>query len=280
MFKKITSVLGTITLICFSFYYTDSAVELIRKTDPIMKQIIDYSNDYGNTSLNSVLVNNNIIPGVKGTAVDIDESYNKMKRLGKFDKSLIVFEEVLPESSILNNYDNYIISGNKQNSNVSFVFTAKDGSYMEEILNILNSKNVKATFFVGKDFFDNSTDLVRLMLTYGHDVEFLDSDYGVSRIKKYNSIKRSLSNDSFGYCYTILKNESLLNNCKSQKLYTIIPSIITEKFPYNDVKNSLENGSIISFENNQATVRELSSIINYIRQKGKNIIILEKLLEE
>ena len=41
MLKKVTSILGTISLICFSFYYTDSAIDVIKKTDPIMQQIIE-----------------------------------------------------------------------------------------------------------------------------------------------------------------------------------------------------------------------------------------------
>ncbi len=280
MFKKVTSILGTFTLICFSFYYTDSAIDLVRKTDPIMKEIIDYSNNYGSTSVESTLVNNNIIPGLKGTAVDIDASYNSMKRLGKFDKSLLVFEEVLPTVSLSNNYDNYIISGNKEKNNVSLLFTAFDSSYIEEITNILNNKNVKATFFISSNFFDNSTDLVKTLLVSGHEIELLDDNYDISKIKKYNTIKKSFSKDSLSYCYTTIKKENLLESCKSQKLHTIIPSMTTTNFPYSDIKNSLENGLIISLPNNKNTVRELSAIINYIRQKGKNITILEKLLEE
>ena len=38
--------------------------------------------------------------------------------------------------------------------------------------------------------------------------------------------------------------------------------------------------TIIVLENNKNTVRELSTIINYIEQKGIKIVSLEKLLEE
>ena len=37
---------------------------------------------------------------------------------------------------------------------------------------------------------------------------------------------------------------------------------------------------VYSLKNNKNTARELSSIINYILQKGKKIVTLEKLLEE
>ena len=81
MLKKISGMIGTMALIMFSFYYTDRAIDIVRKTDPIMKEIVEYSNNYGNTSIDSILVNNNIIPGTKGNAVNIDESYIKMKKL-------------------------------------------------------------------------------------------------------------------------------------------------------------------------------------------------------
>lgn len=105
-----------------------------------MKEIVEYSNNYGNTSIDSILVNNNIIPGTKGNAVNIDESYIKMKKLGYFDKNLIVFEEVLPVHSIKNNFDNYIISGNQDKNMTSIIFNIEDVSYIEEILKTINRK--------------------------------------------------------------------------------------------------------------------------------------------
>lgn len=280
MYKKIFSILGTFSIICFSFYYTDTAIDIIRKTDPIMKEIVEYSNAYGNTSVDSILVNNNIIPGIRGNIVDLDESYNNMKRLGKFDKSLIVFEEVFPANSLVANYDYYIISGNTSTNNVSIVFIIDDTSYVEDIIKILNKKNVVATFFVGDDIFDDSLDLIKLILNSGHDVELKDDDYDVSDIKKYNAIKKMISGKGLEYCYSEYKNSLLLDNCKKEKLYTIIPSIATKNYLYNDVKNNLKNGSIIAIENNSNSLRELSSAINYIFQKGKMIVSLEKMLQE
>lgn len=278
--KKMFSIIGTISLICFSFYYTDSAVDIIRKTDPIMKEIEEYSNNFGNTSIDSILVNNNIIPGIKGNIVDIDKSYNNMKRLGKFDKSLIVFEEVLPTNTITDNYDNYIIAGNATKSNVSIVVLMEDSSYIEEIIKILSQKNAIATFFVTSELLDDSDDLVSLILASGNKLELLDPIYEVKDVKKINLKKKLLSNESLNYCLTFTKNSSLLNNCKDNKLHTIIPTIYDENYPYTEVKNNLKNGSIIAFKNNQNTLRELNIIINYINQKGKKIILLEKLLEE
>ena len=59
MIKKIASILGTVSLICFSFYYTDSAIDVIRKSDPIMKEIVEYSNNYEDSVIESKKINNN-----------------------------------------------------------------------------------------------------------------------------------------------------------------------------------------------------------------------------
>ncbi len=280
MLKKISGMIGTMALIMFSFYYTDRAIDIVRKTDPIMKEIVEYSNNYGNTSIDSILVNNNIIPGTKGNAVNIDESYIKMKKLGYFDKNLIVFEEVLPVHSIKNNFDNYIISGNQDKNMTSIIFNIEDVSYIEEILKTINRKNITATFFLPIEIFDNSSDLIKLIMGYGHEVELIDSKYNRNTVNRASSIKKIVAKGTLNFCLVDSENETILKNCKEEKLHTIIPTIKSEKYPYSEVKNNLKNGSIIVLENNKNTVRELSAIINYIEQKGIKIVSLEKLLEE
>ena len=63
-------------------------------------------------------------------------------------------------------------------------------------------------------------------------------------------------------------------------MYTIIPSINAVKFPYDEVKKNLESGSIIRLNNNLYTLKELKYIINYINQKGIDIVTLDELLKE
>lgn len=280
MLKKISGMVGTMALIMFSFYYTDRAIDIVRRTDPIMKEIVEYSNNYGNTSIDSILVDNNIIPGTKGNIVNIDESYIKMKKLGYFDKNLIVFKEALPMHSIENNYDNYIISGNQDKNMISIIFNIEDVSYIEEILKTVNRKDIEVTFFLPIEIFDNSSDLIKLIMGYGHEIELIDSKYNRNTVNRASSIKKIVAKGALNFCLINSEDEKILKNCKEEKLHTIIPTIKTEKYPYSEVKNNLKNGSIILLKNNKSTVRELATIINYIEQKGIKIVSLEKLLEE
>lgn len=278
MMKKFFSFMGALALICFSFYYTDSAVEIVKRNDPIMKEITEVAKDYEESSQDAILINNNIIPGVSGVKVDIDRSYEKMKQYGSFDAGLLVFEEVTPTISTSNTYDKFIIKGNSSKQGISLIFKMNNTSYIDEILNILKEKDVKANFMITEDILSGDIDVVEKIYLNGHSIELLSSDY--ANIKKANKILKSLTDNKAKYCYSEEEDKDIIEVCEKNKMHSIIPTIITSNFPYNDIKNNVTSGSMISLTNNIGTVRELSSIINYLNQKGYKILLLEDLLDE
>lgn len=280
MFKRNLNIIFSLILITFSFYYTNKIVTISRQNDPIMLEIMKYSESVKDTKVEALLENNNIIPGIKGEKIDIEKSYSNMKKVGKFDKSLISFEETKPVISLENNYENYIISGNKTKNNVSIVVELSDTSYVEELLTILNKKNVQATFFIDKELYDSSIDLIKLIKSFGNDVELSSQNYSIYEVNKYNSIIKLISDDRLEFCINKDRDNDLLNNCISSKLYTIIPSFEASNYLYNSVKHNLENGSIILIKNNKPILNELSATINYIHQKGKKIVLLKNLILE
>jgi len=280
MLNKFLTVLGVGVLICFSFYYTDSAVNIAIRNDPIMKEIINVSLSYEKGAVDAVLLENNIIPGVCGEVIDIDKSYENMKRYGEFNSSLLVLKEVLPSVSVVNAYDKYIISGNSEKMNVSIIIKFLNTNYLEDIVEILKTKNIKANFFLDEKIFKENDELLRLIFLSGNDIDLYSNEYTSLNIGTNNRILSSVNMKNLKYCYTEYENDLLLDTCSNEKLYTIKPSIITDKTPYMDIKKGLESGSIIAFNNNSSVVRELNSIINYIMQKGYKVVLLEELLKE
>lgn len=280
MFKKFFSIVGVMGLICFSFYYTHLATVVVKNNDPIMKKIINVSKTYTQKPVNATLSNNSIIPGVSGLEVDLDKSYESMKKYGSFNEDLVVLKSVTPLVSVSNIYDKYITRGNDRNNNVALVIIIDDYSYVENIVQVLDSKQIKATFFIDKDIILDSPDLVKLINSSSHDVELKSSDYNIDGIRKASRELSNITNKDMKFCYSEKENLTILTNCSSRKLYTIVPNIPTSNFPYNDVKTKLENGSIITLKNNTHTLRELKYIINYINQKGYKIVTLEKLIKE
>lgn len=276
MHIKPLNIFISILFVLFSFFYTNKIINYFRSKDPIMIEIKKYDELYLDTKKESIIENNSIIPGIDGMIVDIDKSYKNMKKTGKFDKNLLVFKESTPEIKI--NYNNYIISLNKTQNNVSLLFELKDTSYIDNILSILNNKNIKVTFFVPKDLFDNNIDSLKKITRYGHDIELLSNNYSIYEVNKYNSTLKLISNDILSFCLNINKNDELLKKCESSKLYSITPSINYNNNIYLNIKKYLEDGSIILLKNNKKTIDELSSTLNYIKQKGKNIILIKNII--
>ena len=246
--KKIISIFLSLFLVLFSFFYTNKIVNIFKDKDPIMIEIKTYED------------------------IDVDKSYQIMKKTGKFDKNLLVFKET-ENNNIKINYDDYISQLNSNKKEISIIFILKDVDYLMNTLNILKKKDVKVTFFVSKEIFDNYFSSIKSIINDGHEVELLSDIYSVYEVNKYNSMINLISKEKLRFCINIDKNESLLNACKTSKLYTIVPTIKNNTYLY--IKNNLRNGSIIAFNNN----KQLSVTINYILQKGKIPILLKNILD-
>ena len=73
MKKKLYSIIISILLIIFSTFYTNRIVDYFRNKDQIMKEIVNYYNEYGDTKIESIFesIDNTIIPGISGKKVNI-----------------------------------------------------------------------------------------------------------------------------------------------------------------------------------------------------------------
>ena len=133
--KKIINIFISCFLVLFSFFYTNKIINLSKDRDPIMIEIKTYEN------------------------IDVDKSYQIMKKTGRFDKNLLVFKETVQERKIKNNYDDYISLLDEEKNEISILFILEKIDNILNIFSILDEKNVKATFFLSRDIFDNYFDL-------------------------------------------------------------------------------------------------------------------------
>lgn len=282
MIKKYTSYLGVLMLACFSFYYTDKAVDIVKKNDPIMKSILANSNNYYVDPMSAIINQDEIIVGMNGRKVNIEESYNKMKKVNNYNESMLVFDEVIPEISLLNEFDKYVIGGNSFKNQVALVFKVNDSNYIDSVNNILLDKNIVATFFMDGNFVENNMNTVLEFVSNGYQIENLgyDGKYSIERFGWTNNMISALTNSDTKFCYTDYKSSEVLDLCSNYKMYTVKPSISVNSYPFTTVKSELESGSIISFNLNEQTLKELPSIISYIKQKGYDIVTLNQLISE
>ena len=260
----------------FSFYYTNKIIDFLREKDPIMKNIKKTDSKYRIDSIDALIVGNNIIPGKVGKEIDYKKSFSKMKQYGAYNEILTVLKNVKPVISIDNNYDKYIISGNKEKRSISLVFKVYKDTDINTVLSILDKNKVSANFFIDGTFLENNIILLKSMKK--HELNILSYN---------NELDKSLFETSISYLENIIEKdvnyclgEEVLKLCSKLKLHTIKPSLVIDNNLYREVKNNIDNCMIISIEINHYNLKELSSTIDYIKGKGYKIVLLSDLLKE
>lgn len=280
--KKTFEIIGLISLICFSFLYTEKITTVIEENDDILNEIEIVASQYKIKPINAIVSNNNVIPGIFGKEVDIKQSYKKMKKINNFNSNLLVYKEIEPDVSVKEMYDKYIVSGNMQKKEVSLLFLIEKNDNIDEVINILKKYEISSTFYIDGNWFENNNEKIIDLINEGFLIGNLGYNYkyNVSGISWMNTIVTKIGKQKNTYCYTEIDNEDLLNICKNNQSYTIKPNIITNINPLIEIKKDLKNGSIITLKINKTTIEQLPLIIEYINSKDLKIVNLEELLNE
>ena len=173
--------------------------------------------------------------------------------------------------------DKYIISGNKSKRSISLIFKVDDNIY--NIINLLDKNNIKATFFINNNYLEDNSDMIIDLINNDHIIGNLGNnlDYSDSSFGWMDTIIKSLTNQKRGYSYYTNKVND--KYCIDYKNYIIKPIEINDNFLY-EVKKNLSNGVMLSFNINNKLIKELDSIISFIKSKGYNIVNIDVLLNE
>ena len=270
---KFIKLLGLICLICFTFFYTEKIIDVSTSQDEIMIQLKEIESNYKIEPINATIQNDTIIPGNVGKYLDIENSYKQMKKIGYFEESLISYKKIYPEISIYNNYDKYIISGNKSSKKVSLIYILNNKKTLDNILNIIKNKNIPISFFIDSSFLNNNINILTILQNYETYNYGNNGIYTQDNLIITNNIINNKTSSNSIFCLFLTKNKESLSNCANTKMSSIIPSITGN---YNNIKNNIENGSIILINNTQ----ELSNIIDHIKSKGYIISPLKDIIKE
>lgn len=278
--KKLVSPIIILLLLMISFYYTDKSISVLKNADPIMKEIKKTDKKYKVNPIDAQIIGENIISGKNGKSINYEESYNKMKRYGTYNESLTSLKDVKPMVSISDNYDKYIVSGNKKNRNISLIFKLTDNENIKNILSILNNKNVEATFFLDGTYIEKNLSTIKSITDHELEILSYDDKFEETFIKTSISYLNSITGKSAKYCYSEEKNEEILNVCKKLKLHTVKPTLVLNKDIFHEIKTNLSNSIIISLEINNYIEKELPTTIDFLKEKGYKLVSLDEVLKE
>lgn len=280
--KKIFEVIGLISLVCFSFFYTEKISTVIRGNDDLLKQIEEIEEQYKIEAIDAIIDGNTIIPGVSGSQIDVKSSYKKMKKVNTFNSNLLVYEDIKPKVSVNGVYDKYIISGNKNKKEVSLLFLVENRTDIDKVITTLKKYDIKATFYVDGNWFEQNNEKITSLIEDGNVIGNLgyNYQYNTSGISWMNAIVTKIGNQNATYCYVEAENEETLNICNNNRSYTIKPNLVVDKNPLITIKKNITNGSIISLKINDQLNSELPLIVEYIHSKDLKMVTLADLLDE
>lgn len=278
--KKIFQFIGLFTLICFSFFYTEKVVTVLNEQDPIMVEIENKKDNYYVEPIDAIIKDNTIIPGIMGHKVNINKTYNNMKKIGFFSEKNFIYNDIKPSISINNNYDKYIIKGNNKKNSISLLFIIKEDKYLEDLIDIAKNKNITINLFMTTDYLNNNISKL-YKLTHSEIYNYgSNGTYQKDLIILGNNIINRNTKNTSSYCLTKEMFSNTLNICSKSKMHTIYPNKIINNNFYSNIKNDINSGDIILFELNKNMLEELNTITDFIKKKGINIVGLKELLSE
>jgi hypothetical protein len=283
MFEKVLKGLGLLCLFVFSFFYTEKVATVVKNQDPIMVKINEYSNTYNIEPANAIIYNNDLIPGLNGCIVDTNRSYYNMKRNGYYNVNMIEYKEIKPDFSVNNVYDKYIIKGNKEANEVALLFKINSTSNITDIISYLKEKKIKVSFFLDGTWIENNKDLVSNIVKSNHEIYNLgyDNKYDKNYIEWTNNLIEAVSHNKSNYCLILKEDNDILNLCSKYHMHTIKSDLlINSSHNFNNIKNNIMKGSIITFDTNSTTITELNNTILYLNKKGFLYNTLSKHLSE
>lgn len=256
--KNFYKYFGIVAIMLFSFYYTEKIALFMRQKDPIYETISDVKENQDTTSVNAIIEDDYITPGINGLSINVSKSFQKMKSFGAFNKYYLIFDQVKPNVSLENNKDKIITKGNKLKKAVSLILTTTD----TDISQYCQENKIKTSVLINQDTFKR--DSVH---------EQINDD-----TKQYNETERLLNsiNQNKNICLVNNYNEEL---CKKNKKYLVKPTLELNRSNIAVIKSKIESGTILTIQQN-ASLEDFKILLNQIKYQGLEIQTLSELISE
>ncbi len=249
--------LGMIVLLCASFYYTHQFALLMKSKDPIYQSILLSAKEKQVASLSATIDGDYIVPGIDGLKVNVDKSFQKMKSLGAFLESYLVFDEEMPTVSLNNNMDKIINKGNSVKQSVSFIIDENSN-----LASYFDKQHINYAYFAT---LKTAKDDV-----LGEKINIDEKNY--NEVDKILNKKNDLANI---YCPINILSKDF---CKSKGKIMIMPTVEINKLNFASLQNSIVSGSIIYIKNLDVSLLKL--LIENLVYKNYSIVNLSYLLSE
>ena len=212
--RRFFEILGFLSLVCFSFFYTEKTIDVVKEVDNIMITLKEEEKKYNVKPENAKIDGQFMIPGISGKIVNREKSYEQMKPYGKFHPNLLKYDKVSPEVSIKNRYDKYIKSGNPKKRQVSLLFIIEEKSHPDMIQKILKKENAEATFFIDGNWLEKNRNKFLELIDHQYTIGnySYQGNYQHESFVWVDTIIKKVGGQKNSYCLVFDEDEKAINN--------------------------------------------------------------------
>lgn len=277
------------------------AVTASKKTDPLLEEIKQKAEKYEvapkDAMIDSVW---KTVAGYNGLQVDIQASFDNMKKAGVFNEKRLIYKEVPPNKHLSQLEAAPIYRAHPDKPVASFLINVAWGNeYIPPMLMVLKKHNVKATFFIEGKWAKNNPELVKMINEAGHeignhsyshpDMKTLSAEQTRQQIIETNKILKAITGESaslFAPPSGAFRDETV-KIAYELGLYTIMWSVDTidwQRPPSSvlieRVMSKVHKGAFILMHPTQPTSDSLEELIVQIKNRNLHIKTVSEALSE
>ncbi|RKI27842.1 polysaccharide deacetylase family protein [Bacillus thuringiensis] len=240
------------------------------------------------------------IPGYNGRQVDIEASYNNMKKLKEFDQKYLEFKEVSPSVHLEDLSPAPIYRGHPNKKMVGLTINVAWGNeYLPRILEILKKHDVKATFFLEGRWVKENLRFAKMIVdakqevgnhSYTHpNMKTLSSDEIRDQLQKTNRMIEVATNQKVRWFAPPSGSfrDEVVKIADDFQMGTIMWTVdtIDWKRPEPDVllqrvMRKIHPGAIILMHPTSSTAEALETMIIKLKEQGYKVGNITELLDE
>lgn len=239
-------------------------------------------------------------PGYNGRQVDIEASYNNMKKLKEFDQKYLEFKEVSPSVHLEDLSPAPIYRGHPNKKMVGLTINVAWGNeYLPRILEILKKHDVKATFFLEGRWVKENLRFAKMIVdanqevgnhSYTHpNMKTLSSDEIREQLQKTNRMIEVVTNQKVRWFAPPSGSfrDEVVKIADDFQMGTIMWTVdtIDWKRPEPDVllqrvMRKIHPGAIVLMHPTSSTAEALDTMIKKLKEQGYKVGNITELLDE
>lgn len=281
----------------FSYAVNDASMTKDALYQEIRKKKSNYEKPPQNAVIDKVWKK---IPGLNGVNVNVEKSYEQMKKGDAFDKTLLVYEQVPPKISLNELPAAPIYRGHPDKDMVALLINVSWGSeYIPSILHILKEHKIKATFFIEGKWAKENADYVKMINEQGHvignhaynhpEMARLSAKEIKEQINRTNEIIEAIIGETPEWFAPPSGsfNNQVVKTADNMNMETILWSVdtIDWKNPsasvmMNRVISNIHPGATLLMHPTSSIDQGLDSLITTIKKEGYKIGTIDTLMNE